>query len=591
MHIRILFAFLLLPITFVSAQSNCDSLKKVWRNNSIPKAKRYKAITKLANECHYYAAPDSARAYAEQYLKFARSNKDTAEIVKAHIALGNALYTASELPEAKKHLEKALSFKDVDPLLKMVTLVNLATVEDQLGDLKSAIIKYTDALTIADKLKDEGRRATILINIGTAHYSQNDLQKAIQYFEEAYRYYAKNKSGSNGRVYSVVCSNMVNVLIALGEKKKAQEFVDKMMSHARKTNEPNDYAHAFMTRSIVHNKTGKKQSALEALDSVVHYSSLLKEDKFNYLAQVKRSEIYLELKQASKAQQFGLKAYQLLPLLPELENRITVTELLYKAYKQEGKFDKALKYHEEFLASKDSLVDKEEQREIIRQEYKYQYQKEAIKDSIEAAEAMRINQLKLSNERARNRQNELEKQTQQISIYFLIFALILTGIIIFLVFRAWKKSKAEKEQVLTELENRKNRLITFSIHIRQKMEFFENFKNDIKDLNGKTMTKKEINALTLLLNHQMSLSKDFAELNAQIEQLNQQFFEELKNRCDNLSKNDLRIAAYLRLEMSTKDISMLMNIEPNSVDVARYRLRRKLGLEKGDDLTAFIKDL
>lgn len=69
------------------------------------------------------------------------------------------------------------------------------------------------------------------------------------------------------------------------------------------------------------------------------------------------------------------------------------------------------------------------------------------------------------------------------------------------------------------------------------------------------------------------------------------FFEKLNKHFPGLSANERKLCALLRMNMSSKEIAQLTFQEPSSIDVARYRLRKKLGLGKNDNLVKFIVNL
>ena len=69
------------------------------------------------------------------------------------------------------------------------------------------------------------------------------------------------------------------------------------------------------------------------------------------------------------------------------------------------------------------------------------------------------------------------------------------------------------------------------------------------------------------------------------------FLKKVKNVHPELSANDLRLCAYLRLNLSSKEIAPLLNISVRSVEVKRYRLRKKMNLLREDGLTEYIMDL
>ena len=69
------------------------------------------------------------------------------------------------------------------------------------------------------------------------------------------------------------------------------------------------------------------------------------------------------------------------------------------------------------------------------------------------------------------------------------------------------------------------------------------------------------------------------------------FLKKLKKEHPNLSPNDIKLCAYLRLNLSSKEIAPLLNISPRSVEIKRYRLRKKMNLEHDANLTDYILTL
>ena len=69
------------------------------------------------------------------------------------------------------------------------------------------------------------------------------------------------------------------------------------------------------------------------------------------------------------------------------------------------------------------------------------------------------------------------------------------------------------------------------------------------------------------------------------------FFLKLKERCADLTENDLRLCAYIRIGMRAKQIAEMLSVTPDSINTARYRLRKKFGMEKGDKLDDFIRQI
>jgi len=74
-------------------------------------------------------------------------------------------------------------------------------------------------------------------------------------------------------------------------------------------------------------------------------------------------------------------------------------------------------------------------------------------------------------------------------------------------------------------------------------------------------------------------------------QVHQQFFDHLKAHCEDLTGNDLRLLSLIKLNLASGDIATLLGISQDSLRVSRYRLKKKLSLNNGESLTAFVHSL
>jgi DNA-binding CsgD family transcriptional regulator len=75
------------------------------------------------------------------------------------------------------------------------------------------------------------------------------------------------------------------------------------------------------------------------------------------------------------------------------------------------------------------------------------------------------------------------------------------------------------------------------------------------------------------------------------EQINKSFFTKLKTINADLTQNDIKLAALIKLRFNIKEAASVLNLSPNSIKGARSRLRNKLKLESSDDLSLFIEKI
>lgn len=86
----------------------------------------------------------------------------------------------------------------------------------------------------------------------------------------------------------------------------------------------------------------------------------------------------------------------------------------------------------------------------------------------------------------------------------------------------------------------------------------------------------------------LSSEEDWDVFKANFNQLHDQFFKRLKEEYPELTPGDLRLAAYLKMNLSSKEVAPLLNISLRGVENKRYRLRRKLQLEPEANLAEFL---
>ncbi len=101
-------------------------------------------------------------------------------------------------------------------------------------------------------------------------------------------------------------------------------------------------------------------------------------------------------------------------------------------------------------------------------------------------------------------------------------------------------------------------------------------------------TVKDLKKVLRLLNEAKRLDNDWNQFAIHFDQVHANFLTNLKEKYTNLSPNDLKLCAYLKLNLSSKEIAQLLNITPRAVEVSRYRLRKKLGLKPEMNLFDFL---
>ena len=133
------------------------------------------------------------------------------------------------------------------------------------------------------------------------------------------------------------------------------------------------------------------------------------------------------------------------------------------------------------------------------------------------------------------------------------------------------------------------------MNLVHKSEIISSIKDALEKLKGKKgiegEVKREIARIVRLIENDTSLQDDWDNFSMHFDQVHSDFLRRLGEKFPNLSPNDFKLSAYLRMNLSSKEIASLMNISVRGVEASRYRLRKRLGLETSENLTEFLLKL
>ncbi|WP_448518858.1 triple tyrosine motif-containing protein [Rhodoflexus sp.] len=150
----------------------------------------------------------------------------------------------------------------------------------------------------------------------------------------------------------------------------------------------------------------------------------------------------------------------------------------------------------------------------------------------------------------------------------------------------------EKEKLEEEVKYKSRQLVNSTMGIIKKNEVLIEIKEAIND--GKKGKLPEADALQKVLrivNKNLTDEQEWHVFESNFDQAHEHFLKNLKKRYPSLTPKDLRFCAYLRMNMSSKEIASLLNLSVRGVEIRRYRLRRKLDLPHDKNLVEFMLDL
>ncbi len=149
----------------------------------------------------------------------------------------------------------------------------------------------------------------------------------------------------------------------------------------------------------------------------------------------------------------------------------------------------------------------------------------------------------------------------------------------------------EDDKMKSELRHLNNQLAASTMNLVVKNEFMETIKEELEEVKRKgksSETKQALEKIVREIDTTLRLQEDWEQFEYHFDQVHGDFLNRLREQFQDLTPNEQKLCALLRLNLSTKEISNLMSISLRGVEIARYRLRKKLGLDQGQNLSKFV---
>lgn len=446
-----------------------------------------------------------------------------------------------------------------------------------------------NALRIYEDYPNNKDIVKVYNSIALIYFYVKDYDKALDYFNKAIDLLNKNFDGDNlkinkylGNVYNnigIIYDNKNNLSLAI-------EFYSKALSFSKKINDSENLSTVYSNMGIVYLKENKYDLA-EAMFNEAYKIRL----KQNNIYGLSKSFYHLgrlnnEKGNFNKALDFLSKAVDFSIKSNASSTRMNAYDELSKVYSSKKNYELAFKNLKLFHRLKDSLDNKESHQKTIEANLLYAFEKEskAIK--------------------------KLNKQRE--FIYW--GALILLILLLFSIINRYKlqKSKAKlhlfdkefiqlshqeavlrEENLKKELEFKNKELTTNIIYLVKKNELITDISEKLKKL--KKDTNKENQTIINKIIFDLKQAEDHSlwkEFEVRFNQVYNDFYDRLNGKYPDLTINEKRICAFLRLNMTSKEICTLTRQSYNSLTVARSRLRKKLNIQNEEiSLSNFLQNL
>ncbi|MFA4871157.1 MAG: triple tyrosine motif-containing protein [Pedobacter sp.] len=154
--------------------------------------------------------------------------------------------------------------------------------------------------------------------------------------------------------------------------------------------------------------------------------------------------------------------------------------------------------------------------------------------------------------------------------------------------------KLQTEKLQAELAGKSRELANSAMSLVYKNELLQKISQEmlkLKDGNGKPLAEEQLRKIQKVIDEGMNDERDWNLFESSFNEAHESFFKKLKANHPDLVPNDLKLCAYLHMNMSSKELASLLNISLRGVEIRRYRLRKKLEVPHDKNLVEFLMEL
>lgn len=443
------------------------------------------------------------------------------------------------------------------------TYVTIGTTYFNLENNVKALEYYGKALDQINRLAAtdptypvDDKRLIIYINMGGAYLSGRDFEKAQLNFEKALE---MNRKINNPVYYGVLYNNLGIVFKEKKDFARAFDYYNRCLEIRTRLADTAGMAQVYNNLGDYYNLTGDYKKATEVLDKALNFSR-------------RAGNIRSQMKAAN---------------------------FLNMAYEKVGRDREALAMHKLFKQLNDSIINSEQIENTARLELQYQYEKQRKESEL--------------------RQEILLARKERKSLIFLIIAglLLFSFIIVLLLNRNQririKQAKLhqaslelesrnlnlekqnlllEKQNLELELEFRNKELATHVMYLLKKNEFIGSITEKLLALKPLLLPENKVWMQDIVKEMKSNIDNTvWGEFEVRFQQVHKDFYQKLSEQYPDLTPNETKLCAFLRLNMTTKDISAITFQSVKSIQVARARLRKKMDISRDENLVSLLQQL
>lgn len=472
-------------------------------------------------------------------------NKDYLRYGSALSDNGVHYYEMGNYPKAMDLYKRALNTYDtleITTYHKADLFRNLGKLHNVQQNYDKAIDYFDRAIVVYRDLEDNYFHANTLVDVGNVYSSLKQYTTAIDKYKASLKLATDNNFPS---AEVIAYGNIGSEYIHLKRYDEALDHLKKAVSLGRKTSAMNNLAADLTNLGYALSITGSFNQGMDYLNEAV--------------ALADSSGVYNELQNALF--QRG------------------------KAYENNGNLKQALQDHQRSRIINDSLFSKERSKQINELQALYETERREAEITLQAEEIKTLN--------ARAKVDRLTKGLYAGGMFTFI---AVSGLLYFGFRQRIKRNRLarEKQEAIykQELAHKKKELASQTLHLVQKNTFIQELMKNLEGIkDSPDRFKVEFRRIVMLLKKENASDKDWEVFKTYFSEVHNDFDQKLRTIYADISEKEIRLAAFLRMNLTTKEIAATLNVLPDSILKSKYRLKKKLGLSKDTDFTAFLNTL
>jgi tetratricopeptide (TPR) repeat protein len=599
--------FLFTIILNYNLSGQADSLKYLLNKTSGNKDKAI--IYNKLSDFYLDFNETQSRAYADSARIIGLSISNYEIISDSYVNYANSYFFRGNLDSAYLYLELSYYYikKSGNKNEIAAALNRLGLIYESKSKFDIATEYYYKALKIYESTSYLKGQAEILNNLGAISEAIGNTEVALSQYQKSLELFERSKvKEAQANVYN----NIANLYAAKNINDSAIYFINKSIDILIKNNRLFEAATAYFNASYFYEISLNSIRSKECMDSALLLYQ--QTDNIHGIASVYEEQAENLFHNYKYEEAIGLfnKSLELRKKVGNLHAEAETLKKLSKFYEEMGDYQHSLQYYREHIILRDSIFDGNTQKTISELNVKYQTEKKDKEILI----------LKKENEIKRNYYNFL---------ILIITALLGISILLFYFFRTKTKllrsqksyyeqqeklSKLEIEKQETnriilekevkaqqqineiqkskfeaELDHSKRELITTTMQVLNKNKTLTEIQDYLESLTPKSIEEKKVyRELLKMVKENINLDTDWEQLKIHFDKVNTGFFEKLQSDYPELSQGDLKVLAYIKIKLSSKEIAQMMNISPAGINKRLYRIRRKMNLPSHANISEYL---